>query len=121
MHQSGEEEQPTFSDGIAGTYEDGLLRKAKAEAAADEQSALRTVPPPGLSGDALRRFRELVQQERRISDRRRRLHDRIAFVKTQGDHQNEQTDAQLEYLMQQEGELSSKRKELHRLIDEFQS
>jgi len=58
----------------------------------------------------------LEQEERQLSVRRRRLHERIDYLR--GDPGNEE---QLHYLAQQEIELSERRLELHNRIDQLRS
>ena len=120
MEQPDEHETSPFSDGLAQSYEDGLpVRSRPAPNRSDDSGATHNAPPDGLTIEALQRFQELVRQERSISAQRRRLHDRIAFVRAQGDAGNAQTASQLDYLLEKERQLSRQRKELHRLIDEM--
>jgi hypothetical protein len=119
MEQTGGHERGAFEDGLAPIYKDGLRVLSEAAPAGEVVSTAHNVPPKGLTGDALRQFRDLTNQERRVSAQRRRLHNRIAFVRSQGVSGNEQTESQLAYLVEQERFLSRRRKELHRLIDEI--
>jgi hypothetical protein len=118
MEKPDEDETSSFKEGLADTYEDGILRGEREGPLSDAVDA-RNVPPPGLSAEGLRRFRQLVGEERRISAQRRRLHDRIDFVKGLGDAGDEETASRLAYLLEKEREVSRQRKELHRLIDRF--
>jgi hypothetical protein len=117
-HPDEHEPQGDFSDGIARTYKDGLLQHPP-DARPASAGATHPAPPAGLAGEGLRKFRELTQLERGISDRRRRLHERITFVKSQGASVNSETASQLVYLEQKERVLSRQRKEIHRLIDQL--
>lgn len=61
---------------------------------------------------------ELELEARSISTQRRRLHDRIDFVRGNG---MESSDGQLERLLDEERELSQRRRELHARIDELRA
>jgi hypothetical protein len=59
---------------------------------------------------------ELEREERTLSDRRRRLQERIDFVRGGG---AEATELSLQRLLAEERELSTRRRELHKRIDEL--
>jgi hypothetical protein len=58
-----------FRDGVSRFYRDGILVEAGSET---DPGALPTRVPEGLSQAERELFRELVQQERAVSDTRRR-------------------------------------------------
>ena len=61
---------------------------------------------------------QLESEERRLSKRRARLHERIRFAQTMGDGTGNPVSAEeLEELNAQEREVSKARKELHTRID----
>jgi chromosome segregation ATPase len=66
------------------------------------------MPTDASSGDLDSLLEDLEREERSVSARRRRLHDRIAIFP---DETGE--------LAQQEREISQQRRELHRRIDEL--
>jgi hypothetical protein len=68
-----------------------------------------------LSQSDRERFRELIEEERAISETRRRLHDRIDFIRSQGE--TTETEAVLRHLTERERTVSAERERLHRLID----
>lgn len=59
----------------------------------------------------------LSQQERHVSAVRRRLHQRVEFVKSGGAGFGEATDGQLADLETEEREISRERHKLHRVLD----
>jgi hypothetical protein len=59
----------------------------------------------------------LTQQERHVSAVRRRLHQRIEFVKTGGAGFGDAVDGQLAGLEGEEREISTERHKLHRVLD----
>jgi len=63
----------------------------------------------------------LEREEREVSRRRTRLHDRIDFVQAGGFAAAELADAQLASLRGTEHELSERRHVLHREIDELRA
>jgi hypothetical protein len=101
-----------FEDGVSRFYRDGILVEARSEVA-----LLRppTPEPAGLSQSDRERFRELIEEERAISETRRRLHDRIDFIRSQGE--TTETEAVLRHLTERERTVSAERERLHRLID----
>lgn len=101
-----------FKDGVSRFYRDGILVEARSEVAL----LLPPTPvPAGLSRSERQRFRALIEEERAISETRRRLHDRIDFIRSQGE--TTETDAVVRHLMEKERAVSAERKRLHRLID----
>ena len=70
--------------------------------------------PKWKPGEALE---QLEEEERAVSTRRRRLHDKIDFLKTTGVEVLEVAE-RLARLVEEEHELSQRRRELHALIDE---
>lgn len=63
---------------------------------------------------------QLEDEERRVSERRARLHERIVFAQTMGDGTgNPVAPEYLAELNAQEREISKARKELHARIDEL--
>lgn len=72
------------------------------------------------SGEVSALLAQLEDDERRISARRARLHERIAFLRATGNADGTPpAPEQLETLDRQEREISRERKELHRRIDEL--
>lgn len=68
-------------------------------------------------GDLAVLLEQLESQERSVSNRRRRLHDRIDFLRVSGNADGTPaTTEQLAELDRQERELSQTRRELHRQI-----
>ena len=68
--------------------------------------------------DAEPSLEELEREERRISKRRARLHDRIDFYRASGHADGSpMSPEELEELSRQERDLSKARKDLHRRID----
>ena len=63
-----------------------------------------------------RSLEQLVDEERNVSLRRSRLHDRIDFLRGTGMTEPESAE-RLATLLEQEQELSARRRELHALID----
>ena len=63
----------------------------------------------------------LEQEERRLSAKRRRLQERIDFLRAGGDGFIERTDNRLEELREVEKETSRKRRALHARIDELRA
>ena len=59
---------------------------------------------------------QLEEEERTVSTRRRRLHDKIDFLKTTGVEEPEVAE-RLARLVEEEQEVSQRRRELHVLID----
>jgi hypothetical protein len=64
---------------------------------------------------------QLERDERSVSKRRGRLHDRIAFVRGGGFAALDSTDDQLERLQEAEREVSQQRAFLHRRISQLRS
>ena len=62
----------------------------------------------------------LENEERAVSQRRRRLHERIDFLRGSG-AQDEETLERLAKLELEEKEVSQRRRELHAVIDELRS
>jgi hypothetical protein len=60
---------------------------------------------------------DLEEQERSLSDARRRLHDVIDFVRADSPADRSPQGEQLRYLEGKERELSGKRRILHSMID----
>jgi hypothetical protein len=89
-------------------------------------SAELTEPPPALSAGELLRLSEeereqlvaLLEQEQLVSAQRRKLQDRIDFVRGQG-ASDAATLEQLGYLLAKERPLSDRRRALHREIARF--
>jgi hypothetical protein len=72
--------------------------------------------------DLAYRLEQLEAEERRISVRRARLHDRIDFLRANGNADGmPATAGQLEALDEQERALSNERKELHARIGELRA
>ncbi len=69
-----------------------------------------------MSDDAARPLEELEEEERAISKRRRRLHDRIEFLAGSGMGEPD-AEERLAQLIEEEREVSRIRRELHLLID----
>ena len=69
------------------------------------------------AADDARRLARLESDERALSTRRRRLHDRIDFMRSGAAPEAPDTEAQLERLRSEEHELSLRRRELHAEID----
>jgi uncharacterized coiled-coil DUF342 family protein len=67
--------------------------------------------------DAARRA-QLEAEERSLSARRRRLHDRIDFIRS-GRADPSQVDERLQKLLDEEREVSARRRQLHAEIDEL--
>lgn len=59
---------------------------------------------------------ELNEEERVVSTRRRRLHDRIDFLRG-GGMSGPDGEAMLAHLLEEEKDVSNRRRELHALID----
>jgi hypothetical protein len=73
-------------------------------------------------GDQDRLLDELVEEERLVSKRRARLHERIDFLRGTGTADGTPASPeQLEALDEQERELSKTRKELHARIKELRA
>ena len=70
--------------------------------------------------DPVRDLAHLEQEERAISQRRRRLHERIDFIRGSGVHDDESRD-RLAKLEAEEKEVSRVRRELHERIDALRS
>ena len=70
----------------------------------------------GTAADKLAQLARLKDEERSISSRRRRLHDRIDFIRS-GRADPAGADERLERLLEEERQLSDRRRELHRAID----
>jgi predicted nucleic acid-binding Zn-ribbon protein len=62
-------------------------------------------------------WKELEEHERALSAERRRLQDRIDFVRATGATQSLAESDQLRHLEERERELSARRRSLHRQID----
>jgi len=60
----------------------------------------------------------LEAEERALSARRRRLHDRIDFLRG-GGGDPEAVGGELERLLDEEGRVSAERREIHRRLDEL--
>jgi hypothetical protein len=71
----------------------------------------------GSTADDARRLALLESEERAVSSRRRRLHDRIDFMRGGGAVTSSDGDGQLQKLLDEERELSVRRRELHAEID----
>jgi hypothetical protein len=69
-----------------------------------------------MPDDATRPLEELEEEERAISKRRRRLHDRIEFLAGSGMGEPD-AEERLALLVEEEREVSRHRRELHLLID----
>ena len=69
-----------------------------------------------MSDDATRPLEELEEEEREISKRRRRLHDRIEFLAGSGMGEPD-AEERLALLVEEEREVSRNRRELHAIID----
>lgn len=73
----------------------------------------------GMAGEADSRaeLEELEREEQSLSARRRRLHDRIDFLRGGGDP--EAVGAELDRLLEEESRVSARRREIHRRLDEL--
>jgi hypothetical protein len=69
-----------------------------------------------MAEDTERQLEELEEEERVLSTRRRRLHDRIDFLHGSGMGEPD-AEERLARLLEEEHEVSRKRRELHALID----
>ena len=69
-----------------------------------------------MSDDPARPLEELEEEEREISKRRKRLHDRIEFLAGTGMGEPD-AEERLALLVEEEREVSRSRRELHVLID----
>ena len=69
-----------------------------------------------MSDDAARPLEELEEEERAISKRRRRLHDRNEFLAGSGMGEPD-AEERLALLVEEEREVSRARRDLHQLID----
>src|SRR4051812_14483244 len=101
-----------FKDGVSRFYRDGILVEAGSELEAEPSPQPE---PVGLSSAKRERYRQLVAEERAVSAHRRRLHDRIDFIRSQG--VTTETEAILNHLIEKERAVSADRKRLHGLID----
>lgn len=85
-------------------------------------------PPPadnraveaGTAADRLERLARLRNEERSLSARRRRLHDRIDFIRS-GRSDPAGAEESLARLLEEERQVSQRRQQLHREIDELRS
>jgi predicted nucleic acid-binding Zn-ribbon protein len=68
-------------------------------------------------GDDARRLAMLESEERTVSSKRRRLHDRIDSLRSGTGAASDDGDARLLQLQEEERELSQRRRELHAEID----
>ena len=71
----------------------------------------------GSAADAARRLAQLESEERIISSKRRRVHDRLDFMRSGAAVQSADHEEQLRRLEEEERQLSAKRRELHVEID----
>ena len=71
----------------------------------------------GVSTGDARRLAQLEAEERSVSSRRRRLQDRIDFIRSGRSPDAAEAAAQLERLLEEEREASARRRELHLEID----
>jgi predicted nucleic acid-binding Zn-ribbon protein len=71
---------------------------------------------PSSAEDA-RRLARLESEERALSSKRRRLHDRIDFLRSSGATPTDDGDPRLQQLQEEEREVSQRRRELHAEID----
>ncbi len=71
----------------------------------------------GSAADDARRLAQLESEERTISSKRRRLHDRLDFMRSGASVQSTDHEEQLQRLLEEERELSARRRELHIEID----
>jgi predicted nucleic acid-binding Zn-ribbon protein len=69
------------------------------------------------AGDDARRLAVLESDERAVSSKRRRLHDRIDFMRSGSAVASEDAEMKLQQLQDEERELSERRRELHAEID----
>jgi hypothetical protein len=69
------------------------------------------------ASDIAKRMAELEREERVASTKRRRLQDRIDFVRSGGAAASNGGDERLRRLQEEERELSERRRELHTAID----
>jgi predicted nucleic acid-binding Zn-ribbon protein len=70
---------------------------------------------------AMRQLRELEEEERRASRRRRQLHDKITFIRGGGRGIGSEAEVLLFALETEELELSAQRKRLHARIDNLRN
>jgi predicted nucleic acid-binding Zn-ribbon protein len=73
------------------------------------------------TGSAMRELRQLEEEERSVSRRRRQLHDKITFIRGGGRGIGPEAEALLFALETEELELSGQRKRLHARIDELRN
>jgi hypothetical protein len=69
------------------------------------------------TAEDVRRLEQLESEERTVSGKRRRLHDRIDFMRASGGISSRAADEQLRRLEAEENQLSLRRRELHVEID----
>jgi hypothetical protein len=72
---------------------------------------------PDSAADDARRLAQLESEERTISSKRRRLHDRLDFMRSGGAVASDDHAEKLQQLTDEERELSARRRELHFEID----
>ena len=72
---------------------------------------------PDSAADDARRLAQLESEERTISSKRRRLHDRLDFMRSGGAVASDDHEEKLRQLLEEERELSARRRELHIEID----
>lgn len=71
----------------------------------------------GSAGDDARRLAQLEIEERTVSSKRRRLHNRLDFMRGGAAVQSADHEEQLHKLEEEEREISARRRELHVEID----
>ena len=72
---------------------------------------------PDSAADDARRLAQLESEERTVSSRRRRVHDRLDFMRSGAAVASADHEERLQQLTEEERELSSRRRELHVEID----
>jgi predicted nucleic acid-binding Zn-ribbon protein len=72
---------------------------------------------PDSAAEDTRRLAQLESEERTISSKRRRLHDRLDFMRSGGAVASDDYEEKLQQLIDEERELSTRRRELHIEID----
>ena len=72
---------------------------------------------PDSAADDARRLAQLESEERTVSSKRRRVHDRLDFMRSGAAVPSDDHEERLQQLTEEERELSHRRRELHFEID----